>query len=311
GGDLPQVRPYRGRRNPGRVQAADAAVRRRRRQHGVRARAPGIGSELHAHRDAGRPDHHGRVPGHSHAAVAAAPAHARHRDRTGGDHGRIFRRARHGQAAHSEPGGVEHAVVLRRIPARDLHVEQGEDGRVREFAVAQARRVRRCVRHRGAQRVAAHATGARLMPARAKGRKPATGSPHGEAARLPDLTAPVEDYLKAIYELERAGEPAATTDLAAQLGLTPASVTGMVRRLAEQGLLTHERYKGVRLTQKGRRGALRTLRRHRVIEAYLVHALGYGWDEVHVEAERLEHAATDALIDRMALAIGEPTVDPH
>ena len=149
------------------------------------------------------------------------------------------------------------------------------------------------------------------MPARAKGRKPDTGSPHGEAARLPDLTAPVEDYLKAIYELERAGEPAATTDLAAQLGLTPASVTGMVRRLAEQGLLTHERYRGVRLTAKGRRSALRTLRRHRIIEAYLVNALGYGWDEVHVEAERLEHAATDALIDRMALAIGEPTVDPH
>ena len=128
---------------------------------------------------------------------------------------------------------------------------------------------------------------------------------------LPELTAPVEDYLKAIYELERAGAPASTTDLATELRLTPASVTGMVRRLAEQGLLTHERYRGVRLTAKGRRGALRTLRRHRVIEAYLVHALGYGWDEVHAEAERLEHAATDDLIDRMAGAIGEPTVDPH
>jgi len=149
------------------------------------------------------------------------------------------------------------------------------------------------------------------MAARAKGRRSNAGSPRGGATRLPDLTAPVEDYLKAIYELERAGEPAATTDLAVQLGLTPASVTGMVRRLAEQGLRTHERYRGVRLTAKGRLGALRTLRRHRIIESYLVHALGYGWDEVHVEAERLEHAATDALIDRMALAIGEPTVDPH
>src|SRR6185437_9634992 len=150
-----------------------------------------------------------------------------------------------------------------------------------------------------------------LMAARAKGRKTGGGSPAGEAAKLPDLTAPVEDYLKAIYELERAGEPAATTDLAAHLGLTPASVTGMVRRLAGHGLLTHERYRGVRLTQKGKRSALRTIRRHRVIEAYLVQALGYAWDEVHPEAERLEHAATDALVDRMALAIGEPTVDPH
>ncbi|HTR79152.1 MAG TPA: metal-dependent transcriptional regulator [Gemmatimonadaceae bacterium] len=126
-----------------------------------------------------------------------------------------------------------------------------------------------------------------------------------------DLTGPVEDYLKAIYELERDGAPAATNDLATHLGVAPASVTGMVRRLADQGLLTHERYRGVRLTAQGRRGALRTLRRHRVIEAYLVKALGYRWDEVHDEAERLEHAASDDLIDRMAEAIGEPTVDPH
>lgn len=151
------------------------------------------------------------------------------------------------------------------------------------------------------------------MAARARRRSGGSGQARGErtSPALPELTAPVEDYLKAIYELERAGKPAATTDLAAELGLTPASVTGMVRRLAEQGLLTHERYRGVRLTPNGRRGALRTLRRHRVIESYLVRALGYGWDEVHAVAERLEHAATDELIDRMARAIGEPTVDPH
>jgi DtxR family Mn-dependent transcriptional regulator len=131
----------------------------------------------------------------------------------------------------------------------------------------------------------------------------------GPAARA--LTGPVEDYLKAIYELERAGAPAATTRLAARLGVAPASVTGMVRRLAEQGLLTHERYRGVRLTPRGRQAALRTIRRHRVIEAYLVRALGYGWDEVDAEAERLEHAASDDLVDRMAAAIGEPTSDPH
>lgn len=131
------------------------------------------------------------------------------------------------------------------------------------------------------------------------------------AQELPPFTQPVEDYLKAIYELERAGNAAATTDLATHLGVAPASVTGMVRRLADQGLLTHEPYRGVRLTAQGRRGALRTLRRHRVIEAYLVQALGYGWDQVHDEAERLEHSASDDLIDRMARAIGEPTVDPH
>ena len=83
----------------------------------------------------------------------------------------------------------------------------------------------------------------------------------------PPLTAPVEDYLKAIYDLERAGKPAATTDLASRLGVTPASVTGMVGRLADQGLLTHQRYRGVRLTTKGRHAALRTIRRHRVMRA--------------------------------------------
>jgi len=126
-----------------------------------------------------------------------------------------------------------------------------------------------------------------------------------------ELTGPVEDYLKAIYELERTGGAAGTNDLATHLGVAPASVTGMVRRLAEQGLLTHERYRGVRLTPRGRLGALRTLRRHRVIEAYLVRALGFRWDEVHDEAERLEHAASNDLINRMAEAMGEPTVDPH
>jgi DtxR family transcriptional regulator, Mn-dependent transcriptional regulator len=124
-------------------------------------------------------------------------------------------------------------------------------------------------------------------------------------------TAPVEDYLKAIYEIERATGAAATTDIAQRLAIAPASVSGMVRRLADQGLLAHERYHGVRLTGEGRRVALRTIRRHRVIETYLTRALGYPWDLVHDEAERLEHAASDELVDRMAAAIGEPTVDPH
>lgn len=128
-----------------------------------------------------------------------------------------------------------------------------------------------------------------------------------------ELTAPAEDYLKAIYDIERGapGESVATTELAQRLAIAPASVTGMVKRLADQGLIDHARYRGVRLTERGRLAALRTLRRHRVIEAYLANALGYAWDRVHDEAERLEHAASDELVDRMATAIGEPTVDPH
>ena len=127
------------------------------------------------------------------------------------------------------------------------------------------------------------------------------------------LTAPAEDCLKAVYELERAGAGAAVTtnDLANRLALAAASVTGMVKRLAGQGLIDHARYRGVRLTERGRRTALRTLRRHRVIETYLVSALGFSWDRVHEEAERLEHSASDELVDRMAAALGDPVVDPH
>lgn len=140
----------------------------------------------------------------------------------------------------------------------------------------------------------------------AKKRKAVKTAPRGDR-----MTEPVEDYLKAIYAIERSGEPAATNDIAQELSIAPASVSGMLQRLADQGLVEHERYRGARLTPAGRKAALRTLRRHRVIEAYLVRALGYGWDGVHAEAERLEHAASDELIDRMAEAIGEPLTDPH
>ncbi len=127
----------------------------------------------------------------------------------------------------------------------------------------------------------------------------------------PELSGPVEDYLKVIFELETSAGVAGTNEIAGALGVAPASVSGMVRRLADQGLISHERYRGVQLTKAGRLAALRTIRRHRVIEAYLTTALGYPWDRVHDEAERLEHAASDELIDRMAAAIGEPTTDPH
>ena len=125
------------------------------------------------------------------------------------------------------------------------------------------------------------------------------------------LTGPVEDYLKAIYDLERVGDPATTNDIALRLAISPASVSGMVRRLADQGLITHEPYRGVRLTAGGRRAALRTLRRHRILECYLTEVLGYPWDGVHEEAEHLEHAASEELIERMAKALGDPVRDPH
>ena len=129
---------------------------------------------------------------------------------------------------------------------------------------------------------------------------------------IPDtLTPSVEDYLKAVYRLTAAGPPATTSDIAQQLSISPPSVSAMVRRLAEQGLVDHLPYRGVQLTEQGRRMALRTIRRHRLIEAFLVEYLEYTWDTVHPEAERLEHAVSDTLIDRMAAALGDPEVDPH
>jgi DtxR family Mn-dependent transcriptional regulator len=137
------------------------------------------------------------------------------------------------------------------------------------------------------------------------------GARHGDAPNA-TLSGPVEDYLKAIYALEElTGAPATTSDIAERLDIAPPSVSGMLRRLAARKLIRHERYKGVHLTAAGRRAALRMLRRHRVLEAYLASVLGFSWDRVHAEAERLEHAASDELIDRMAAALGDPATDPH
>ncbi len=121
----------------------------------------------------------------------------------------------------------------------------------------------------------------------------------------------VEDYLKAIYGLSTSGDAIATSAIAEALEVQPASVTGMVKRLAERELLEHVPYKGVRLTEAGSKEALRVVRRHRVLETYLHERLGYAWDDVHDEAERLEHAASDHLIERMARALGSPSHDPH
>jgi DtxR family Mn-dependent transcriptional regulator len=126
-----------------------------------------------------------------------------------------------------------------------------------------------------------------------------------------ELTRQAEDYLKVIYEIERDGNPAATTDIADRLDIAAPSVSGMLQRLARLGLVQVERYRGARLTAHGRLIALQLLRRHRIIESFLVTKLGYGWADVHGEAERLEHAASAELIERMADALGNPTEDPH
>lgn len=125
------------------------------------------------------------------------------------------------------------------------------------------------------------------------------------------LSRSVEDYLKTIYQLSEAGETASTNDIAQQLALSPAAVTGMVKRLAETGHVEHVPYRGARLTPAGRAAALAVVRRHRIIETYLTERLGYGWASVHEEAERLEHAVSDELIERMAASLGDPRYDPH
>ncbi len=125
------------------------------------------------------------------------------------------------------------------------------------------------------------------------------------------LSPSQEDYLKQIFLLGDGGGAVSTRDLALRLDVRPASVTGMVQRLAEQGLVRHEPYRGVRLTEDGRRVALEMLRHHRLLETFLERVLGYGWDEVHDEAERLEHVISERFEARIAETMGHPTRDPH
>ena len=149
------------------------------------------------------------------------------------------------------------------------------------------------------------------MSTRATDERSGARSTHRAVPREKALTRQAEDYLKVIYEIEQGGSPAATTDIAEQLGIAAASVSGMLQRLARLGLVKVERYRGARLSASGRLSALQLIRRHRIIESFLVTKLGYGWDDVHEEAERLEHAASADLVDRMAHALGNPTADPH
>jgi DtxR family transcriptional regulator, Mn-dependent transcriptional regulator len=122
----------------------------------------------------------------------------------------------------------------------------------------------------------------------------------------------VENYAKAIYSLQhRTGEPVATNDLADRLQVTPASASGMIKKLADQGLVEHVPYRGVQLTHDGEQVALEVLRHHRLLELYLVEQLGVPWDRVHEEAEALEHVISEDLEARIAAKLGQPTHDPH
>jgi DtxR family Mn-dependent transcriptional regulator len=122
----------------------------------------------------------------------------------------------------------------------------------------------------------------------------------------------VEDYLKSILLAEqRSGARVPTGALAAALGVTPGSVTTMVKALADSGLVDYEAYAGVSLTTAGRQLALHVVRRHRLLELFLVRVLGFDWSEVHAEAERLEHAVSERVIDRIDEMLGRPGVDPH
>ena len=132
---------------------------------------------------------------------------------------------------------------------------------------------------------------------------------HGDPR--PELSESQEDYLKQIFLLGGDGDRVSTQALAHRLCVKPASVTEMVGRLAQLDLVEHAPYRGVRLTDAGRRVALEMLRHHRLLETYLVEALGYNWDQVHEEAERLEHVISERFEERIAEAMGHPTHDPH
>ena len=127
-----------------------------------------------------------------------------------------------------------------------------------------------------------------------------------------ETTEAIEDYVKAIYSLQHGGDEAVTTSaLAERLDVTPGSASGMVKKLAGLGLVDHVPYRGVVLNALGRRLALEVLRHHRLLELYLTEAFGMPWDQVHAEAEKLEHVLSEELEDLIATKLGDPTVDPH
>ncbi|MDB5098663.1 MAG: DtxR family transcriptional regulator [Cyanobacteria bacterium RYN_339] len=121
----------------------------------------------------------------------------------------------------------------------------------------------------------------------------------------------IQDYIKAIFKLQHGDDSASLSAVAEKLGVSAASVSGMVKKLDKLGLATHSRYQGVALTPPGRKVALEMIRHHRLIELYLQKALGYTWDKVDAEAERLEHVISEEMEDAMAAFLEQPTHDPH
>lgn len=128
---------------------------------------------------------------------------------------------------------------------------------------------------------------------------------------MTQITAAMEDYLKIIYRLSENGQRATTQAIAERLGVAAPSVTGMLKRLADLKLVEHEPYRAAQLTAAGRKVALEIVRHHRLLELYLAEALDYSWDEVHAEAERLEHTISEEFEARIDKALGFPTTDPH
>ena len=127
------------------------------------------------------------------------------------------------------------------------------------------------------------------------------------------LTQSIEDYLKAIYEITRAETRASTNEMAKYLDVTPASITGMIQKLADTDppLVNYQKHRGVNLTSEGEKVALETIRHHRLLEMFLHQILGYPWDEVHDEADNLEHVISEQFEQRLAVALGNPMHDPH
>lgn len=125
------------------------------------------------------------------------------------------------------------------------------------------------------------------------------------------LSQSIEDYLKAIFTLQSEGERASTTKIAASLEVSSASATNMIKRLSEMGLVDYQSYKGSKLTTSGKKIALEIIRHHRLLELYLLEVMGYSWDEVHDEAEKLEHHISEQFEDKIANLLDDPTHDPH
>ncbi len=140
-----------------------------------------------------------------------------------------------------------------------------------------------------------------------------TTGPHGSTATVaPELTSVAQDYLKVIWTAQEwSQEKVSTKLLAERIGVSASTVSEAVRKLADQGLVEHARYGSITLTEHGRRAAVAMVRRHRLIETFLVNELGYGWDEVHDEAEVLEHAVSELLMARIDAKLGHPDRDPH